>query len=173
MHEFITGQTMSGKSTLARLKIPPYLRAGVPVAVYSPVEPANVWPEGCNVFIHWHDFLKFVLSPAMSNGGLLVVDEADTVLAQGDRRNWWVGTRSRHYGFKSLIITQRPTLVAPTVRGQCAECYAFNLSAEDAKQLARDYNAPGLLDAPKMKQGGFLRAYWKDGEKVVDRGRAW
>ena len=160
---------MSGKSTLARLMMKPYLNQKIGVAVYSPVEPAAAWDERAHVFPDFYEYLTFVRK--MKNGGLLLVDEADTVLSQGDRSNWWIGTRSRHFGFRALILTQRPTLVAPTVRGQCGECYAFNLANEDAKQLVRDYNAPGLIDAPKLKQGQFLRAHWQDGQKIVTPGR--
>ena len=166
-HAFITGQTMMGKSTLGRKMMLPYLSQKIPVAVYSPVEPANRWDERAFVFADFYDFLVFVRKH-MKGGGLLVIDEADTVLSQGDRANWWIATRSRHFGFRALILTQRPALVAPTVRGQCGECYAFNVADEDAKLLARDYSSPGLKEAPKLLQGQYIMAYLKDGRKVTE-----
>jgi hypothetical protein len=161
---------MSGKSTLGRLLMQPYLNAKLPVAVYSPVEPPTKWDERAAVFDNFFGFLNHVRTK-MPEGGLLVIDEADTVLAQGDRENWWVGTRSRHFGFRVIILTQRPTLVAPTVRGQCGDCFLFNIGAKDSRAMADDYNAPGLLDGPKMKKGHFLHAHWSGENNVVDRGR--
>ena len=135
-------------------------------------EAAHVYDDALAFMRACHDIARSWVDDKRNWPVLVVVDEADLVLSQSDRHHWWIVKRGRHYAMKVIVITQRPALVAPTVRGQTAsDAYVFNVSKSDAKLLADDCAASGLMAAPTLKQGEFLHAYWRDRKKIVDRGR--
>lgn len=91
------------------------------------------------------------------------------MLTMAHRDNWWLFTRGRHFGIEACAITQRPTLIAPTVRGMCNDVFVFKVSKSDAQMLANDYAAQGLENASELDQGEFLRSSWKNKKKSVDK----
>lgn len=167
-HKLIVGTTMSGKSTLARAMVADAARRGIIPVIYDP----HGSPEWDSEIITADESEFFTaVSESIGNGRKIfaVMDEAETVLSISHRHNWWMFTRARHYGIESCAITLRPKLIAPTVRGNVHEMFVFNLCRTDAQELADDFNAPGLADAPNLAQGEFLFARWVDKKKIVDK----
>ena len=167
-HKLITGQTLSGKSTLARAIVADASARHIVPVIYDP----TLSPDWKSDFVT-DDYAEFVSNLSeCARAGLpifAVVDEADTVLSQGDRDNWWLFTRGRHFGIEACAITQRPQLVAPTVRGQCADVFVFHLGKNDASFLSEDVAAPDIQGAPTLRQGEFYRVGWRDGRRITDK----
>ena len=163
MHRLVVGITESGKTSLVKKFLSETKRLAV---IYDPL--GSEWSENCTAFHDERGFFEGLERLAVSGGGYVVVDEADTLLSMAHKHNHWLLQRGRHYGFSVFVVTQRPALVAPTVRGMCGECYAFNISRKDAKLLADDYNAPELLKATNLPQGSFVRAYWSNKKRVAE-----
>ena len=144
------------------------------VVVYDPT--LSEWSTDTHdvrlVTCEQYDFLAElarIYAEGAPNGILAIIDEADTMLSQSHRGNWWLFTRGRHFGIECIAITQRPKLIAPTIRSNTDEVFVFNTSKSDASDLADDRAAPELIDAPKLAQGEFFRAYWKNKNKIVDK----
>lgn len=163
-HLLIVGTTESGKSTLAKKYAQVALNKGKAVIVYDPL--GYDWGDGALVFSDAGDFFRGLST--LNDGALVIMDEGDTLQGMNNRQNWWLMLRGRHYGFKCILITQRPALVSPTVRGMCTTCAVFLTSKKDAKLLGEDY-AVNLDLAPELKQGQYLDVSWKDGKRVVDK----
>lgn len=170
-HKLIVGVTESGKSTLARSMAHDASRRGIVIVVYDPTLSPDWSGEFITAdedeFFHW---LRKIYEK-QNRPILAVVDEADTIMSMSHRHNWWLFMRGRHFGIEAIAITQRPTNIAPSVRGNTSELYAFQIPKSDAAALADDFAAPGIIGAGELTQGEFLRAYWKDRKKVVDRHR--
>lgn len=168
-HKLIVGATESGKSTLARAMVEDAAKRGVLVIVYDPtLNPAwgtEFVTDDEGQFFDW----LYAAHESGEKSILAVVDEADTIMGMSHRHNWWLFQRGRHFGIEAIGITQRPKLVAPSVRGNVSEIYAFCVSAEDADDVAIGFAAPGLKGAPTLAQGEFLRARWVARKKVVDK----
>lgn len=167
-HKLIVGQTLSGKSTLARAMVKDAINRGIQPCIYDPTM-SNEWGTEfvtceSHIFFDWLRNFHASGFPVVA-----VIDEAETLLSQSDRQNWWLFTRGRHFAFECIAITQRPTLVAPTVRGNCAELYCFYINKKDAVDLSNDFGAPDVEKAPELKQGEFYRAMWIDKIKKVDK----
>ena len=167
---FIVGASETGKSLLAKSVAREMDARGEIVTVYDPV--LSDWSE--NAFVTDNPDLFFEELAKVHSGGnpqLVFIDEADTLLSISEKQNHWMLTRGRHYGFTTYVITQRPALVAPTIRAMCNELFCFQISKDDAKLLAGDFAHEGILQAPELRQGEFLHCYWRDKNKVVDKGR--
>ena len=68
----------------------------------------------------------------------IFIDEAQDILSVAGRANHWLMTRGRHQGFRLIIATQRPKLIAPSVRGQVAIMYLFRLAHSDMRDSLAD-----------------------------------
>lgn len=169
-HKLIVGGTETGKSTLARSMEADAFKRGIVPVIYDPtLNPA--WKSELVTDDEYEFF--FMLNAQFEKGGsiLAIVDEADTIMSMSHRHNWWLFMRGRHYGIEAIAITQRPTNIAPSVRGNTSELFAFRIPKSDALALADDFAADGINKAAELAQGEFLRAYWKDRKKVVDKHR--
>lgn len=140
MHSLFVGVTLSGKTTLARY-ISRELRAqGHTVIVYDPVGSSTAggdWGAGAHVFSEEQQFLTMMEDPRTMHAHVFV-DEADIVFNHGRPENRWLLTRGRHFGFSMNILSQRPSLLDPTVRGQCTRLYMFRLAKADRKLLGEE-----------------------------------
>lgn len=89
------------------------------------------------------------------------VDEAADLFDQAQRENRWILTRGRHYGFSVTVICQRPKMVSPSVRNQCARLLMFRLANDDRQVIGADY---GHSDFNKISldRGDFVLAYSGD-----------
>lgn len=166
----IVGTGESGKSLLAKTMAKHFESGGYRVTVYDPIE--TEWSENAFVTSDINEFFEHVQDVGASGELQAVfVDEADTILSISDKANHWLLTRGRHMNITSIVITQRPKLVAPTVRTQCNELYCFKVARDDAKCVSEDFAHEDLMQAPDLIQGEYLRCYWKDKNKTVDKGR--
>lgn len=167
-HKLIVGQTLSGKSTLARAMVKDAISRGIQPCIYDP----TMNPDWGTEFVTCEPDIFFAWLRDFHAAGykcVAVIDEAETILSQSDRRNWWLFTRGRHFAIECIAITLRPTLIAPTVRGNCAELFCFYINRNDAAILASDFGAPAVEKAYELIQGEFFRAAWKDKKKCVDK----
>jgi hypothetical protein len=166
----IVGASETGKSLLSKSIARELEKRGYAVTVYDPV--LSEWTNEATVTANAEEFF-LDLADKYDDGQkqAVFIDEADTLLNIGMRENHWIMTRGRHYLLSPHVITQRPALVAPTVRGMCNELYCFRTSKADAKLLSEDFSHEGLLAAPDLMQGEFLHCYWKDKIKTLDKSR--
>lgn len=169
-HKLIVGQTLSGKSTLARSMANAAIREGLVVVVYDPTLSPD-WGTDLVTDDEEYFFQMLEIVHAEGHSALVIVDEADTLLSMAHRHNWWLFMRGRHFGFELVAVTQRPTNIAPSVRGNAPELYVFQLGNSDATMLEQDYGAQGISAAPELRQGEFLAAKWVDGKKTVEKFR--
>lgn len=169
-HKLIVGGSGTGKSTLAKLMESEAVKLGILSVVYDPTLSPDWATE--NVFCDEYEFFECLAKEHKKGCPILaMVDEADTLLSMSHRHNWWLFMRGRHFGIEAVAITQRPTNVAPSIRGNCSELFAFRIPRSDALALADDFAADGIAKAATLSQGEFLKCYWKDRKKVVDRFR--
>ncbi|MHB8803555.1 MAG: P-loop NTPase family protein [Rhodocyclaceae bacterium] len=163
LHVMILGQTLSGKSTLAKMLAQQYMDAGTGVILYDPIGDLS-WP--CHLRT---DSDSELLELMDTNSDCAVfIDEAAEIMGRGDKRNWRIATRGRHNGHRAHFISQRSfDSLAPIVRGQCSDLFLFNISFDDAKKIAREWNTDGsdrkmeignLVDiAPNLPPGKCIR----------------
>jgi len=141
MHHLICGVTMSGKTTLARMLARYLLSKKQKVVVYDPMGTDTAgggWGEGAIVFDEIPDFLAYVESDECGAAHVFV-DEADLIFSLDQKENHWMLRRGRHFGMTLYCITQRPVLIAPSVRSMCGRAYVFRLVQDDIKRVAADY----------------------------------
>ena len=157
-HVLFTGVTQSGKTTAARAYAREFCRRKQPVVVYDPTAMTSTiggdWGESARVFSDRDEFLAFVTSDKMYPCHLFI-DEADEIFSLRQPENFWLLKKGRHFGIFCYVITQRPKMVAPTVRNQCVEAYVFRLSADDMKMIGNDFALD--LTRYQLQQGDYLR----------------
>ncbi len=132
---------MSGKTTLARLIARHLGTLKQNVVVYDPLGTDTAgggWGETATVFDDLDLFLAFIESD-QCGAAHVFVDEADLVFSLDQKENHWLLRRGRHFGLTIYCITQRPVLVAPSVRSMCHRAYVFRLVQDDIKRVAADY----------------------------------
>jgi hypothetical protein len=159
----IVGVSEMGKSSLARRLI---AGAGLPYFVFDPI--VDEWPDA---EIVTPDFDEFCVALGSMSGEprIAVVDESGDVFQVGMRHNHWLFTRGRHDAILPIAIAQRMTMIAPNVRSMASDLYLFGSSMKDCETLARDYNAPALIDAVDFVQGEFFHCRMKDGKRCLTR----
>jgi hypothetical protein len=155
-HCLYVGATMTGKTTLARLRAREVAKTGRAVVIYDPVGTATAggdWPQGSNV-LAFDDFERFMRWVHRNGDADLFIDEAGDHFGVSDKENHWLLRRGRHYGYAVHLISQRPKMLAPNVRTQCSVAYIFRVAHEDLRELAADLGH----DAPEttLDKGDFL-----------------
>jgi hypothetical protein len=175
-HSLIVGATETGKTRLAKLIAQKRMESEaflIPTRQLALDGLGSGWCEGVEVVTEWTEFHKAVIrNHSQGYATACYVDEADMHLSMSDRDHWWALTRGRHFGMDVTVITQRPALVAPTVRGQCATLHCFRVSDSDAQLLAADFAADAMRDmVTKLKQGEWCAVEWEKstGEKTVNQ----
>ena len=103
----------------------------------------------------------FIFTAEYARDADLFIDEAQDIFAQTKRENFWLMTRGRHQGLRLHIASQRPKLIAPSVRGQVAVIICYRLAHDDL----RDTMASAGLSIKRLpreyfprKAGEYLRA---------------
>lgn len=66
------------------------------------------------------------------------IDEAADCLSQKHGDNWWLLTKGRHLGHQVFFASQRPLMVAPSVRAQASSIYIYRLARDDLRQVLSD-----------------------------------
>lgn len=159
MHTLFCGVTQSGKTTLARMVAQNLAASGQRIIVFDPVQTKTLnygWPSGSMVFTDPLEFSGYMADeesgPANSH---VFVDEADEIFSLRQPENFWMLKKGRHFGLAVNVITQRPHLVAPTVRSQCGKAFVFRLGRDDARSIGAEYGH-NLLLANGLDRGEFL-----------------
>lgn len=156
-HDMYIGVTMTGKTTLARMhsrELAARQKDRLQV-VYDPVLSTQTkgggWPEGAVVY---EDFESFMTWCSKNGDADLWIDEAADHFGVSDRENHWLLRRGRHYGFVVHLISQRPKMLAPNVRGQCSRAYIFRLAKADLVEVAADLGSE--TPDPPLDTGEYI-----------------
>ncbi|SRR5260221_93763 len=172
LHHLISGVTRSGKTTLARAMANIFARKKNPpiILVFDPMGTQTAgddWPENAFVFDDADKFLNYceniarheritrTYDAAKGKNYLLFIDEADNIFSLSQKENNWLLTRGRHYGFTCILICQRPNMVAPNSRKNCAVVCAFRLARSDSKLLG-DETGHNDIDKINLDTGDYL-----------------
>lgn len=156
-HVLICGVTESGKTTMAHLIATQVARKKHRVIVYDPVgTPTAVgkWPESAVIFENEGDLFEYLARDDVYHAHIFIDESAD-LFNHSKRENLWLLTRGRHFGFVVYLICQRPKMVLPSARNQCAICYCFRLAADDLKEIGKDYGFNDL-DNNSLDKGDYL-----------------
>jgi DNA helicase HerA-like ATPase len=168
---FIVGTGESGKTLMAKSIAADMSRRGLIVIIFDPIDDEG-WPDDSfQTASEAELFEEIAATDSDGKSRVLFVDEASELMSIGQKENHWLATRGRHYFSTIVFITQRPALVAPTVRNLCNELFCFAVSPADAKLLADDFNSEALVGASALQQGQFLHVYWKDKKRVCEPGK--
>lgn len=148
----ILGQTLSGKSTLAKKLAREYKANGIGVIVLDPVGDPE-WQADYST----PDPETFFDVYNKSRSCMAFIDESGDICKDYPALITRTATRGRHRGHRNHYIAQRATLINPTIRDQCSELFLFNSGLEDCKVHAAEWNAPDLrTHGPFLKTGEFF-----------------
>jgi len=151
-HVMILGQTMSGKSTLAKKLSFKYREKGLKVIVYDPLVDKD-WDAD---FIS-HDKNDFFNAYVNSRSCAVFIDEVGDLCKTSRNEMTKTATFGRHLGHRNHYIAQRGTLILRTMRDQCTNLFLFNTGLEDSKIHAAEWNDNEIkLKAPALKKGEYF-----------------
>ena len=151
-HVLILGQTLSGKTTLAKRLAQHYKQSGVAVLVHDPVGD----PEWAADFrtANAEEFFRVYND---SRRCAAFFDEAGETCEEFRHEITKTATRGRHRGHRNHYIAQRGTLILRTIRDQCSELFLFNTGLEDCKIHAAEWNAPEIKEkGPFLETGEYF-----------------
>jgi hypothetical protein len=162
-HILILGQTLSGKSTLAKRLCASYKKSGRGVIVHDPVgDPewqADFKTADPEEFFHIYN---------ESRGCAVFFDEAGDTCTDYLNELKKTATRGRHRGHRNHYIAQRGTMIHRTIRDQCSGIFLFNSGLEDCKVHAADWNAIEIREhGPFLETGEY---FYKERMKPIVRG---
>lgn len=160
-HVLYCGVTMTGKTTLARHHAAILVRAGYDIAVYDPVMTETInggWPKETKFLKDPDEFNEFVegYSTEGNRPLFLFVDEAADIFGHSETWAHWIPRKCRHQGIYLRLIVQRPKMMHPSVRTQCAYAYMLRLSKQDAKELAADFGHGAEVSDYPLDKGDSL-----------------
>lgn len=150
-HVLILGMSESGKTTLAKRLAAEYKKRGIKVGVLDPI----CDPEWGADF-QTDDVEEFLSVFWNSRQCAYFVDEAGESVGRYDDVMIRTATRGRHWGHRVHYLSQRAQMLSPTVRGQCAQLFLFNISRDDSKILSAEFNKPELSKAPDLPKGHYF-----------------
>jgi hypothetical protein len=156
-HWLYTGVTQTGKTTLARFHARELAKAKHKVYVYDPVmtETAGGEWEGCSL-IRTDDTEKAIEQLEKLKDCYVFVDEAPDIFGHEHRDTHWMLRRKRHDGVYFRLIAQRPTMLPPSVRSQCARVWIFRLAMSDAKVICADWGHDASVCDEEFDTGDCL-----------------
>lgn len=160
MHRLYVGTTESGKSYLAKQHAHTMKKAGWPIVVLDPMVDsgtASNEPWGADFITASRD--EFLSKYHNLKNCAIFIDEAGDIVGQHDLEMRALATRGRHAGHQIGFITQRATMLSPSVRSNCAEQYIFRTTVKDGIALADDYAIADSrefgLNVAKLGQGEY------------------
>lgn len=154
-NSLILGRSEYGKTSLSKALARKFHKAGRRVLVYDII--MDQWDadyvtddeeEFLEIFWGSFDLICFV-----EEGGETANKKAKDIV--------WTATRGRHqvgalgFGNKCFYSCHRLNLLDVTLRDQCPELFLFSMSKSDSRELADDYGAPDLVNAPSLLPGEF------------------
>lgn len=100
--------------------------------VVETINPFVESPRNTDIFRTEMDFMD---AAEKATDADLFIDEAQDVFAQRLMHNHWLMTQGRHRGLQLYVASQRPTLIAPSVRTQVAVIICYRLARDDLRQM--------------------------------------
>lgn len=160
IHVLYCGVTQSGKTTLARHHARLLVRAGYDVVIYDPVGTSTFggdWPE-VKVFTDSNKFYEWLIRAQGEpiRPIFVFVDESADIFGHDNRDANWIPRRVRHQNVYLRLISQRPKMLPPNVRTQCAHCYLFRLASDDMKMICADFGHGSEISQISLDSGDFL-----------------
>lgn len=154
-HLLIAGSTMSGKTTLTGAMVGKLKEKAPdrPVIVLDPMFNPRLKALADYATDDPERFMKVV---KLNRSGILIIDEGGTTIGRYNRTMEVLATQYRHLGHQSFFIVQRPMMIPLTIRINTMGAAVFALGAEDAKELAREYNCPEIRQAPGFARGQYI-----------------
>tara|TARA_R110000803_G_scaffold164080_1_gene227828 strand:- start:4985 stop:5497 length:513 start_codon:yes stop_codon:yes gene_type:complete len=150
-HVVIYGQTLSGKSTLAKRLATKYKKEGIGVLVFDPVNDPD-WP--CDFKTdNWEEFLNAYWN---SEKCMVFIDEAGTVCKRFAQDAIKTATMGRHRGHINHYICQRANLLDLTIRDQASHLFLFNSGLKDCVMHSEEWNAQELKEGTGLKTGEYF-----------------
>ena len=137
VHRLIVGQSMSGKSNLAKYIAGLFHSGGGRVLIFDPLQSGG-WPSGENVEKYSKPEV-FLNAVAQARESAVFIDEAKVLWDHDVKAADRILYQYRHHGLQVHLIAQRAKMIRPNARDQCATLYAFKQSREDADILAGNY----------------------------------
>lgn len=149
-HTLILGMTESGKTALAKKLAEKYKEAGINVIVLDPLTDPS-W----NADYQTSDPDEFLQVFWQSRKCAVFIDEAGESAGRYDNAMIKTATKGRHWGHNVHYISQRGSMISPTIRGQCSKLFLFNTGLKDAKVHAEEWGKEELKNANQLKRGEF------------------
>lgn len=149
-HMLFVGQSGSGKSTLAHHAASMARENGDGVIVFNPILGVQWDCDYCT-----HDQDDFLTTFNESRGCLCIIDEAGTEIGQHNEQMIKCAVQGRHKGHAVIFITQRATMINPSIRVNCSRLFLFRTSAPDCDLICKEYIDEDLRNAPKLTRGEF------------------
>lgn len=161
VHSLYCGVTMSGKTTLARHHAARLIGADYDVAVYDPVGTHTIngtWDEKARVFDDPEKFLAYLTHVQGKDERpiFVFVDESADIFGHENKEAHWIPRRVRHQDVYLRLISQRPKMLPPNVRTQCAHTYMFRLASDDAKMVCADAGHGSEVSQINLDKGDFV-----------------
>lgn len=154
-HIGIYGLTGSGKTVAARHLARGYKALGMRVIALD--DDGEDFVE-CGV-AEWQttDPDKFLQYAKISRGMVLLIDEGPLTLGGFAGDNLWLTSASRKYGHLAIVISQRPTSLALSIRSQLSRIICYRVNKKDAKLIEEetDIEASKILALPQ-----YEAIYW-------------
>lgn len=153
----ILGNSETGKSTLAKYLAAELMREGLNVGVLDILaseDDAQAGAEWGGAYVTSDPDLFHKLFWETENF-VWFIDEGGEVAGRGNDAMKWTATRGRHLGHSCYYIAHRLNVLDATLRAQCPRLYVFAVSMTDARDLADQFGAPELKEAPFLPVGQF------------------
>lgn len=156
-HVLYCGVTMTGKTTLARHHAAILARAEYDIAVYDPVGTDTIngnWPKNAKIITTPEEFAEYTdrAKGEPERPVFFFVDESADVFGHAQTWNHYIPRKCRHKDIYLRLMVQRPKMLHPSVRTQCAYAYMLRLSRDDARTLCGDFgHGAEIADMPLDK----------------------
>ena len=143
-HVLFIGVSLTGKTTLARHHANILDKANYDLVVYDPVQTTTIngsWPANAKIITSPEEFHKLVdrLQGTPDRPVFLFVDESADIFGHSETHAHWIPRRIRHQNVYLRLIAQRPKMLHPDVRTQCAVAYQLRLARDDARMICADF----------------------------------
>ena len=160
-HVLYCGVTQTGKTTLARHHARILERAGYDVVVYDPVGTATAggdWGKEAKLIEEPHVLHNYLSHQSGSEEHpiFLFVDESADIFGHSETHAHWIPRKCRHSFIYLRLLVQRPKMLHPSVRTQCAYAYQLRLAQEDARMLGADFGHSADVAMTPLDKGDCL-----------------
>lgn len=160
-HVLYTGVTMTGKTTLARHHERILSKAKYPTVVYDPVMTETAgggWSETAVIYNDQEKLFKFFekVRGTDEHPVFVFIDEGADLFDHGQTENHFIPRRIRHQNVYLRIIAQRPKMLHPNVRTQCAYAYVLRLASDDKKTILADMGHDTNIESKPLDMGDCI-----------------